>query len=394
MLDKTTKNILSLLVLALLILFPAACGLEEDDEEETTTETSTNDESADDNEEAQEPAASATSAGKVIKDIDTAMASVASSTNLTGGVATDYCNENGGPQASSADLESTDTNYASATGFCQASHNSQSPDTPRGAMYLTGAIACSAAEAGLFDELEAGSSNTESVNLTVDTTCFGTQAEVDAMVADMGTDTIPNMNITVTQLASTAAYDYQLSFTEPGDNGGQVTLYIKNSDNIKAALYASATDPWFVKMDSSTSSVSVQYEGINTANTRRMRVLIEGALDTNGVFSTISSISGFWVQGNNSEYNRMVTFTGDLTNGLLGMGYQDGQDNVDNGGSGYCHVPGSSATCAGLTAIGASNTAGNSLITNASTSATALASETDTIISITEIDPSDYDITD
>lgn len=340
-------------------------------------------------------AAASGDAGLVIQDIDSAMGSLAISPNtaLLGGVATSYCNENGGAASAGTDIARSSTTFSGATGYCQATHNAQSPDTPRGAMYIAGIMGCIASNNGLFANLTPGGEPaTTTTSVTIDTTCFGTQAMVDAMIADMGTDTLTGITLTASQLAETDAYDYSMSF-DLGE-GESASIYIKNSDNIKAALFTDSTGPWFVKLDQSESNTVVLYEGIDTTNLRRMRIHVAGELDANGEFSSLDGVNGFWLQGGNNQWSDLVTFTGDLTLGFLGMGYANGGgSDLTNGGAGNCYLPGGTGTCTDLTPITSSTANGDTLFNGMTTAAAALRAYTSSIISFTSIDPTDADIT-
>ena len=260
-------------------------------------------------------------------------------------------------------------------------------------MYIAGIMGCIASENNLFSGLTAGGDPaTVTTDVAVDTTCFGTQAMVDAMIDDMGTSTLAGITLTASQLADSAAYDYSMSF-DLGE-GESASIYIKNSDNIKAALFTDSTGPWFVKMDESGDNAVVLYEGISTDNTRRMRIKIEGTLDSSGEFASLVSSDGFWIQGSNGDWSDLVTFTGDLELGFLGMGYSNaGSDDLTNSGAGNCYLPGGTGTCTDLSPITSSSGNGDTITSGMAAAATALQGYTDAIIDFTSVDPSVADIT-
>ena len=119
--------------------------------------------------------------GAAINDISVAMGSIQPASLGLGGVASTYCSENGEPLSGGSDMDNSSDSYAAATGYCQLTQNSQSPDTPRGAMYLAGAIGCFTGEAGLFDDIVVGTANTGTKDLVIEAGCWGTAAEAAAM---------------------------------------------------------------------------------------------------------------------------------------------------------------------------------------------------------------------
>lgn len=350
-----------------------ACSSDDDDDAATTTTTNQSD-----------------SAGLVMQDISNTVSSLAIDTSTTSlaGTANDYCNGNGGAIANSTEISNSDANYAGGLGYCVLTHNAQSPDNVRGVIYLSSAIGCLASNAGVFDGLTAGNSNSTTLDATIDTTCFGNAQEVANMIEDMGSSTISGLAITATQLAADAAYDYTLNFVA-GDDVNE-TIYIKNSDGIRAAL---SNEGWFIKLDTSGDNAVVLYEGIDSNNTRRIRARIVGTLDADNNFSTVESASGFNLEGSDGSFSTLATFTGTNTLGYLGMTYLSGADDVTNSGSGNCYLPGGTGTCTGLTAIAASDANGEALASAISTAKTALGAYTSTILDFTTIDPTDSDLT-
>ncbi|MCB0371207.1 MAG: hypothetical protein KDD45_17775, partial [Bdellovibrionales bacterium] len=132
-------------------------------------------------------------------------------------------------------------------------------------------------------------------------------------------------------------------------------------------------------------------EGIDTTNHRRMRVYIEGSLDTTtNKFSSVTTAKGFWMQGDGSGYLNFVTFIGNPTSGFLGNNYPTGGSNdlTDK-----CYLPGKTVTCTGLTSIAGSDANGTSQYTSLSAARTTLAAYTSALINTSTIDPSDTDIT-
>ncbi|MCB0370540.1 MAG: hypothetical protein KDD45_14225, partial [Bdellovibrionales bacterium] len=200
------------------------------------------------------PAAATTTAtnGSTISAIDTAMASIATvvssaSIQPLSGVANTYCNATGGPTTTTGGTEiaNTSDNYASAVGYCQTTHNAQSPDNPRGAMYITSGVVCETDKLGGFNDLTEGVAKTVSGTITFSTACWGTQAQVDKFIADNGSSTL-SLSITVTKQTSGSTYDYKLEFNV----GSTMVVYIKNSNNVRAALVTEGTtSAWSVKMD-------------------------------------------------------------------------------------------------------------------------------------------------
>lgn len=214
---------------------------------------------------------------------------------------------------------------------------------------------------------------------------------VEAMKSDVGSDKLSNVTLTVTKLDTTAAaYDYSLTINGVGDDA--ITVYIKSSENVKAALMDDSSGPWFIKLDTSSTTAVVLYEGIDPNNKRRMRIRVEGTISSDNTFSEVSSVKGFWMQGSSSEWSNLATFTGNPTIGYLGMGYINGANDVTGNGSGNCYLPGGTGTCTSLTPIESSSANAVSLYNSLSSAATALTQTTSSILDFTTIDPTDTDI--
>lgn len=322
--------------------------------------------------------------GTAVNKISSAMGSISDLANssllflqprILGGVATSYCSSTGGPLISGTPVGTGDDEYAGGVAFCQATFNAQSPDTARGAMYIAGGLTCEAARLGLFGT----GTNTATSDVTINTTCWGSEAEVDAFVDDNGMSVLEDVSFTVEELSS--GYDYKVTYQLSGESADSV--YIKTSDNVTAAL---STDGWFVKMDATNGIV--QYEGIDTDNERRVRLLVEGTL-SGGSFTSIDSIEGFHNQANSGTFSNFVIYQGNVTVGFMGNVYDGGAGNL-----GKCYLHGGTAgTCSGFTGISSSNAEAQAMITSISTDRSNLTSSNSSVLDITEIDPSDTDIT-
>ncbi len=140
------------------------------------------------------------------------------------------------------------------------------------------------------------------VSCAGDSDSDSTAAQVAAMVSDMGTSTV-SASIVITHLADSAAYDYSFVFTLPSSDA--ITIMVKNSDSKIAAHHASAgsnKDPWVFTLD--TAAGTLVYESIDISNYRRMRVSIDGTIDTSTYeFSSVSTVEGFWMQGSSGSYS-------------------------------------------------------------------------------------------
>ena len=290
------------------------------------------------------------------------------SITLLAGIANAYCTVNGVPTSG--------TNVSAAYGFCQTTHNSQSPDNARGAMYIAGGMLCEAAVSGLFSSVVAGTPNTITRDIAFSTTCWGSQAEVDAVVADAGA-TIAGVALSVDDVSGTTAYQYEIVFTIPGD--GAITIYTSNSGGISAALN---TDGWSFKFDQNTGVLA--YESVDTTNSRRVRAMVSGTVATDGTFSALSSIQGFQL-----ENSKLYTFTGNLTLGLKGNSYDTGGPDASD----ECYRPVGTADCSSLTSIASSDGEATALLANIAAAKTALIGNTGALLNITTIDASDTDIT-
>ncbi len=299
-----------------------------------------------------------------------------------GGVPTDYCNTNGIPKKTNGDLMTDDVvEIAAGYGFCQATYNSQSPDTAQGSMYIAGGMACEAALAGLFDNLSTGGAgeNTVTKDITFNTTCWGNQAQVDAFIADAGSSTIEDVVMTVEEVSGSTAYDFKVSFVITGM--GTIEVYTLNNSTTSAAL--NATDGWAFRLDKASGTIN--YESIDTDNNRWVRLIVNGSLTTSGTYSELESVLGFQLESN----NRIYSFHGDLTEGIMG-------DYAGLGGdpdfSDQCYLPGGTESCSGvgIDVVDADVTA---LAGNIATANTNLKAYTGTILTITTIDPTDTDIT-
>ena len=296
------------------------------------------------------------------------------------GVANTYCTATGGPKKTGgATMSDSDSGIASAYGFCQATFNSQSPDTARGALYIAGGMACEAAVAGLFDNLATGGSNTTTKNLTISTTCWGSTADVNAFISENGSATISNVALTVTEVSGSTAYNYKVTFVLSSET---VNLYLYNAGGVIAALNAS--DGWAVKFDKNNGIIT--YENTDSTNNRRVRMKVVGTVNSSGVFSAVSSVQGFQL-----ENTKLYTFTGNVSTGIKGNFYDTcGSDRTDE-----CYLPPGlgTATCSGVTAIASSDANATALKSNIATAKTNLKAMTSSLLSVTTIDPSDTDIT-
>ncbi len=236
--------------------------------------------------------------GAAVSEISAAMGSIGelgAALNLSG-IASDYCDEHGTPKKDST-LTNDAEDYGPGVGYCQATHNAQSPDNTRGAMYLAGGIACSMGKEFFAELASPGDTYTASKTVSFTSPCWGSDAEAAAFVADMdGTDSLSIGEVTGERLAADAAYEYKVSFTLPGSDSAS-TIYLRSKGGIRAASF----DGWAVKLDASDlSKAQVRYESATTPNDggmTRTRLLIDGSLNKSGSFAAITKIQGFVVVG-------------------------------------------------------------------------------------------------
>lgn len=342
----------------------------------------------DNNDNSSSPSLTANENGLVVNQMNSVMGSIATLSlmsdgiEISGGVPTSYCNENGAPIVGGTPLDDSDEEYPSAIGFCQATYNSQSPDTARGVMYIAGGIMCAASYAGLFDNLATGGTNSQTIDITFSTVCWGSQAEVDALIADAGAgfDDVPT---SVEEVSATTAFNYKITYTIPGD--GAAIIYIKNENGVKAALNSSATGPWYIMMNEANGTLI--YEGIDTDNERRLRLHLDGTIQDT-VFSTLDSINGIFLQSSGA-WATFASYTGNPSAGLKG-------NLLSNGGtdqSDECYWPGATATCGTLVSIPIATGDAVALDGAFTTAASNLAAATSTLADFATVDPTDTDIT-
>lgn len=328
--------------------------------------------------------------GAAVTDISSAMGSIGALRIDLGlsGIANEYCNGNGEGLIGGTKIEDSENEYASATGYCQATHNAQSPDTARGAMYLAGGIACSVGKEFFAALAEPGATITETKTIAFSSPCWGSTEEAAAFAEDTEAESV-DMEVSGERLAATAAYEYKISFTLPGDEEPS-TLYIRSKDGVRAASFLG----WAVKLDASDlNAAKIRYESISAPNDggmTRTRLLIDGSLNADGSFSAVNKIQGFVALGGGDfdapTFSSIRTFSGNLEQGLLGGFYSSGQTS-DNDGAGHCYLPGSdSAACTGVEFIAATVAQGQSLITSGSASATALNAGFGKLIDFSTID--------
>lgn len=296
------------------------------------------------------------------------------------GTENDNCTETGSPKSGGIAMVDTDTGYMGGVGYCQATFNSVSPDTVRGAMGIGSGMICEAGLAGLFTDLAVGESATATKTITINTDCWGTSNDVAALIADMGTDTLSNVAFTVEEVSGTTGYDYKVTLGVP-DFGATLEFYLLNTGGVIAGLNTS--DGWAFKLDTNTGTLL--FESIDTSNDRRNRMMIEGTLNADNEYTAITSIKGFQEQDGS-----LYTYSGLLT-GLFGDFYNGDSVADVNDRLGECFAPGGSEDCTGLVALTGNDT--NSLRTNAAADFAALVATTDPI-DFSDVDPTDTDTTD
>jgi hypothetical protein len=383
---------LTVIAVASTVLFVNACKSDDDDDTVTAAATTPPPEAA--------PTVAAlpdsTNPGAAITEISSAMGSLALilPTGLRlEAIGGDYCNAKGDPITSGTEVDGSAATYAPAVGYCQTTFNSLSPDTPRGAMYLAGGIACEVGVANLLDGLAAEASKTETITIDFGTDCWGSQAEADAFKADTGSDSL-DLAVTVNRLASTADFDYKINFA--AGEGQDIELLTKSGDGIRAARFTETTSEgntaFAVTLDASDlDAAKISFEKLSLNHESRSRVVITGKLDSDLKFSSVDSVKGFDLRGQeDGDAVSLVTFSGDTTKGFIGASYSPVRE---SDGTGSCYLPGSStATCEGLTVISSSLTEAEALDTGASAAQVAL-SAYDKILDLTDADPSVVDVT-
>lgn len=376
----------SISALTALVISATAISSCSKDDKESTTSSSTGSALAD----SENP-------GAAVTEINAALGSLALTLPIglhLAGLATDYCNANGDPKKDGTEIQgNSEAIYASAIGFCQATFNSQSPDTARGAMYLAGGIACEVGAANLLDGIEVEDSKSETITVDFGTDCWGTQAEADAFKEDTGSDSL-ELPVTVARLATTAEFDYKISFAV--GEGQEIELLIKSGNGIRAARMTESNgeggSAFAVTLDASDlSKAKISFEKISLANEGRTRVLVQGKMDEDLKFEEVESVEGFELRGQEGgDSVSLSTFSGNTTTGLMGASYSPV---AVSDGTGSCYLPGvSSATCAGATVIASSLSAAETLMSAASDAQNALAAY-EKVLNLSAVDPDDVDVT-
>ncbi len=291
-----------------------------------------------------------------------------------------FCNDNGEPKVfGGADLTTSNDAFASASGYCLTVHNSYSPDTIRGAMYIAGGVTCEIAKNGLFDDIPVDGSKSDTITIEISTDCFGTPTEVANLIADAGQSSFPGVTASVEDVSSSTAYQYKISYVAPF---GTSSLYISNENGVIAALMTA--DAWAFKMD--TNSGVILFEGIDDDNDRWNRLRVEGNISAAGdEFTSVTSIEGF-----QSTTNGLISYSGDL-GGIIGDFYP-GSGTGNN--TSNCHIPYGPSDCTGFsTPINTSDTAQNNLQGALSSSNTKLGNYINGIINFSSVNAGDTDIT-
>lgn len=302
------------------------------------------------------------------------------------GIATDYCSSTGSPiDVDGDDLSNDDADYGGQRGFCTATHNALSPDTPAGALYIAGGISCFAGREGLFDDLSSGDSNEETIDIKINTKCWGSSDQVDAMQDDMGVNKIEDVEVTVTKQSSSHPYDYKVEVELEGSL--DITTYIKVSSKKIAVMTSEESSTWAFNFNTDTGKLL--YESIDADNYRRMRVLIEGEVNSSNEFTEVSNLEGFHLEAGSGGVSELSTFIGNIADGILGNVYIDSaSDEEDN-----CYKPGGGEDCSAFTAISSSDSEATALYSSIGSAATALAGASE-LLSFSTADPSVTDITD
>ncbi len=351
-------------------------------------------------------ATSMTSASAILKSIDSsssfAFAGFAAAESIDkAGVAGTHCNATGEPKNGSGNIASTSDSFAGGHGFCQVSHNAQSPDTARGAMYIGAGVLCAVGNAGAFTGVSVGNPVTKTnVTIDIDTTCWGTSAEVSAFQADMGNITSFTLaSATVTEL-STGPYNYKIELEDSNLDMHMVLYVLSGSSNnlsFHATEYTSSAKTQAKSSYAFNADLQngvVYYEQIDNDNGRRIRIRVAGSVNTSG-FTSVDDVQGYLMNSSGSTgsftHSYHVTYRGDLSTGLLGNYYATGTTRENK-----CYLPtDGSAACSGTTAIGSTIAEGASMATdlNNKTALNALAAYTGTLINFSSVDPTDLDIT-
>ena len=135
------------------------------------------------------------------------------------------------------------------------------------------------------------------------------------------------------------------------------------------------------------STGTIRFEGVSSSTNRRNRLLVQGALASDGSFSSITSISGFQTQG-----SQLVTYNGDL-NGMIGD-YYSGDGSSDNLND--CYIQTVATPNCGTTAVlvGADDSEAITLSTGLSTLESNIGSFISSRLNFTAIDVTDTDLTD
>lgn len=305
-----------------------------------------------------------------------------SSFSTRAGTANSHCSGTGSPFDAGSGMSPSDAGYQGALGYCQATFNSLSPDTVRGSIYIAGGLSCEASRHGAFDGVSPGTPVSVTVDVTFDTTCWGSDEDI-ANLIESGMTSLPGVTFTVTDVSATTAYGYKIEYAAgSGAESISESLHVYSEGAVTAAL---SSEGWAFEMNSTDGTI--RFESIDSSHSRRNRMLVEGTISSTGTYSAISSISGFQTQSGD-----LSTYNGDL-NGLIGD-YYDGGAGADRTDECFIQTV-ATPNCASFTALaGAGETAATNLNTGLAALDASLVAFTDSRLSFTTIDVTDVDLTD
>ena len=287
------------------------------------------------------------------------------------------CGTHGEPYEDGTEISSGSAGYAAGLAYCKTKYNDLSPETIQGAMTISGGISCIAYTLGLFDGLSAGGSNSITTPVVISTTCFGSQAEVNEIVAEMGTSILPSVQLTVTDLSTdSSSSDYRLDIVESGET---INVYIKQTETLLAAKTTEGSDSWAFKLD--TASGLLLYEYLDNTWTRRMRLLVQGSFASDNTVDSITALEGAYLQGGESNWYALTTFESDGSSvkeyGYSGTSGASYQTDVD----GNCE----GSDCTGITGITASQSDAEAFLAGIPAAATAQ-DAADALLNFTTVD--------
>ncbi|MBT6326415.1 MAG: hypothetical protein HOJ35_10630 [Bdellovibrionales bacterium] len=234
------------------------------------------------------------------------------------------CTENGSPCLDGEKLDQADESYSQANAYCLTSFNTYSPDSSRGVLHLAKGFLCIAESEGVFDSLSAeGDTDSKSgLDFTIQYTpggdnCFGESEEVVTKLLDGQTSySLTDVTIAAEQLSGVSGvFDYKLTFSISSENS---TLYVKNNSDIVAALFIDGDNAWSISLD--LNEGELRFENIDSRY-RRVRLLAEGTVDSDGIFSNIDYLSGWkieYCEGNTNYWSEFTSFFGSDNKGFVG----------------------------------------------------------------------------